>query len=68
MLCRVMPNLNLRVTKWIGTVPAVGVCTVCSREFRVPVSAMKRVSDAQNFLKLEFSAHECENEKANADS
>jgi len=34
---------SLRVVKWIGQVPAIGVCTVCSREFKVPLTAMNRV-------------------------
>jgi hypothetical protein len=40
---RHMPKRNLRVLKWLGTVPAVGVCTLCNREFKVPMDAMKRV-------------------------
>ena len=51
---------NLRVIKWIGTVPAVALCTFCNREFKVPVSAMNRVADAQEALRLGFAAHTCE--------
>jgi hypothetical protein len=54
-----MAKRNLRVTKWIGTVPAVAVCTSCNREFKVPVAAMKRVADAQQTLKNAFAEHEC---------
>ena len=51
---------NLRVLKWIGMVPAVAVCTGCEREFSVPVSALKRVADAQASLSAQFAEHECE--------
>jgi hypothetical protein len=54
-----MEKKRLRVLKWIGTVPAVGVCTLCNREFTVPVTAIKRVADAQESLKLQFDQHQC---------
>jgi hypothetical protein len=59
-----MPKRNLRVAKWVGTIPVVAVCTVCNREFKVPVSSMKRVSDAQQLLQNEFAEHECKSEDA----
>ena len=55
-----MPKRNLRVLKWLGTVPAVAVCTFCNREFKVPLAAVKRVPDAQENLKLQFAEHECQ--------
>ena len=36
-----------------------GVCTFCNREFKVPLNAMKRVADAQESLRLQFTAHKC---------
>jgi hypothetical protein len=36
-----MQEPRLRVLKWLSTVPAVGVCTVCNRLFKVPLTAMK---------------------------
>ena len=59
-----MGKRNLRVVKWIGTVPAAAVCTVCNRKFKVPMSFMKRVSDAQLILKNAFAEHECKSEDA----
>ena len=50
-----MPKRNLRVTKWVGTIPVVGVCTYCDRLFNVPVTALKRVGDAQESLRLQFA-------------
>ena len=41
-----MEKRRLRVLKWLGTVPAVGTCTQCNREFEVPMTAMKGVADA----------------------
>jgi hypothetical protein len=54
-----MPKRNLRVLKWIGVTPAVATCTLCKREFKVPLAALKRLSDAQENLKLQFAEHEC---------
>jgi hypothetical protein len=54
-----MPKRNLRVLKWLGTTPAVAVCTLCNQEFKVPLSALKRVADAQENLTLQFADHEC---------
>jgi hypothetical protein len=54
---------NLRVVKWIGTVPAVGVCTFCDRTFAVPLSAMKRVADAQENLRVKFAEHQCKRQE-----
>ncbi len=50
---------SLRVVKWLRTVPAVGVCTACDRQFHVPLESMKRVADAQWNLNLQFTEHEC---------
>jgi hypothetical protein len=50
---------NLRVLKWLGTVPAVGVCTFCNCEFTVPMTALKRVADAQESLRKQFTEHTC---------
>jgi hypothetical protein len=54
---------NLRVVKWIGTVPAIAACSLCQREFVVPVSAIKRLADAQQNLMTQFEEHDCEQEK-----
>jgi hypothetical protein len=51
---------RLRVVKWIGTVPAVAECTKCHRDFRVPVTVLKRTLDAQANLKMQFDRHNCE--------
>jgi hypothetical protein len=57
-----MPKRNLRVTKWVRTIPAVGVCTICNRQFKVPLASMKRVSDAQESLRIQFIEHKCKPE------
>jgi hypothetical protein len=54
-----MPKRNLRVLKWLGTTPAIAICTLCNREFQVPLSSLKRVTDAQENLKMQFAEHEC---------
>jgi hypothetical protein len=50
---------NLRVTKWLGQVPAAGVCSDCGREFKVPLRLLKRTSDAQESLRKQFAEHVC---------
>jgi len=50
---------NLRVLRWIGVVPAVATCTKCGREFKVSMSLLKRVTDAQESLRLQFAEHTC---------
>ena len=49
----------LRITKWIGQVPAEGICTACNRNFTVPLTSLGRLSDAQKTLKLKFDSHKC---------
>jgi hypothetical protein len=55
---------NLRVVKSLGEVPAIGVCTFCNRQFKVPLESMKRVADAQWNLDLQFKEHKCKREDA----
>jgi len=55
---------NLRVLKWIGTVPAVATCTECERQFTVPITSLKRVADAQQYLSTQFAEHDCERKVA----
>jgi hypothetical protein len=55
-----MIQRRLRVVKWLSTTPAVGVCTHCSWEFMVPISALKRIADAQVSLQEQFDRHICE--------
>jgi hypothetical protein len=57
-----MIQRRLRVVKWLSTAPAVGVCTLCSREFKVPMSALRRTADAQGRLQEQFDRHKCEPE------
>jgi len=59
-----MPKRNLMVVKGVGTVHAVGICTFCNRQFKVPMSALKRVADAQESLRVHFAEHTCKREDA----
>jgi hypothetical protein len=49
----------LRVVKWLATTPAVGVCTACAQEFKVPMSALTRTKAAQENLQAQFDRHVC---------
>jgi hypothetical protein len=59
-----MHKRNLRVVKWIGTVPAIGICTYCATNFNVPVEKLKRTSDAQESLRKQFEEHKCSHKDA----
>ena len=59
-----VPKRNLRVVKWVGTVPAIGLCTFCNRQFKVPLDSIKRVSDAQESLRVLFTEHRCKRQDA----
>jgi hypothetical protein len=54
-----MQKRHLRVLKWLGQVPAIGVCTSCNREFKAPIKAVTRVGDAQESLRAQFAEHRC---------
>jgi len=54
-----MLQRRLRVVKWLSTTPALAVCTLCSREFKVPTSALRRTADAQASLQEQFGRHKC---------
>ena len=55
-----MIQRRIRVVKWLDTTPALGVCTFCSREFEVPMNALKRTADAQANLQEQFDRHKCQ--------
>jgi hypothetical protein len=59
-----MEKRHLRVVKWLGTAPAVGVCTSCDRRFTVPLTAVKRVADGQESLRVQFAEHKCKRQHA----
>jgi hypothetical protein len=54
-----MAKRILRVVKWLGMTPALGVCAFCNREFRVPMTELKRTSDAQQSMQTMFDRHKC---------
>ncbi len=45
-----------------GPVPAVGACSQCGREFKVPLASLKRTADAQESLRKQFAEHRCPSE------
>jgi hypothetical protein len=63
-----MPKRNLRVLKWLGTTPAIAVCSVCNQEFRVPLEVLKRIGGAVEHLNLQFGQHKCQPSEAPPDS
>ena len=60
-----MIQRHIRVVKWFNTTPALGVCTLCSREFKVPMNALKRTADAQASLQEQFDRHKCQSLDSN---
>ena len=61
-----MAKRILRVLKWLGTTPAIAICTQCNREFKVPVEVLKRVGGAPENLKPQFAHHQCEEKEDEA--
>jgi hypothetical protein len=55
-----MPKRVLRVTKWLTTTPAIAICAACGQEFKVPLTHLRKVKDAQDYLQEQFDRHECE--------
>ena len=51
---------KLRIVKWIGTVSAIAVCAGCATNSKAPLEMLKRTSDAQENLRKQFEAHQCE--------
>jgi hypothetical protein len=41
-----------------------GVCTFCNRQFKAPMSSMRRVADAQESLRVQLTEHKCKREDA----
>jgi hypothetical protein len=56
-----MIHRRLRMVKWLSA-PAAGVCTICSQEFKVPMSAVRRTANAQASLQEQFDRDKCEHE------
>ena len=54
-----MIQRRLRIVKWLSATPALAVCTLCNREFNVPMSALRRTADAQATLQRQFDRHKC---------
>ena len=48
--------------------PAIAVCTQCQREFKVPLTALARTKDAQDYLQQAFDRHVCEPQDARESS
>jgi len=54
-----MAKRNLKVVKWLGVVPAVALCAGCNREFKVSITELKRITEAQESLGRQFAEHVC---------
>src|ERR1700678_2988060 len=59
----IMPKRSLKVVKWLSSTPAIGVCTDCSKEFKVPMTSLSKTIDAQAFLQEQFDRHRCQREE-----
>jgi hypothetical protein len=61
-----MIKRNIRVTKWMGMLPVIAVCTACGREFRASLTELRQVTAAQESLRRQFDEHVCEEPKPKA--
>jgi hypothetical protein len=59
-----MTKRAVRIVKHVGSVPCIAACTACGKQFTAPLSALRRVSDAQANLQQQFDRHKCQNEDA----
>jgi hypothetical protein len=59
-----MAKRILRVVKWIGATPAVGICAACERQFALPVAVLKNVVEARAKMQALFEEHQCEPEES----
>jgi hypothetical protein len=59
-----MPKRILRVVKWLGTTPAIGMCAACERQFTLPVAVLKNVVEARAKMQAMFDGHECQQNPA----
>jgi hypothetical protein len=58
------PKRVLRVTQWLSSTPAIALCSSCSKQFKVPMSALTKTKDAQENLQQQFDRHECKHRMA----
>lgn len=54
-----MPECGLIVVKWMGSGPAVGMCTCCAENFEVPQDSRKTRYEAEESLGEQFDQHVC---------
>jgi hypothetical protein len=54
-----MGKRALRVVKWLSSTPAIGVCTFCNQQFKVPLTALARITDARINIQEQFDRHKC---------
>ena len=59
-----MAKRALQLTKHLGRIPAVAVCTVCGKTFEAPLVAFLTVKDAEASLQQQFYGHKCERKDA----
>ena len=54
-----MAKRILRVIKWLQQTPVIAVCESCGRQFKAPMTALAKTSDAQVSLQQQFDLHKC---------
>jgi hypothetical protein len=54
---------ELRIVKWLGTVPEIAMCPFCKREFRTPLTRMRQSLNALENLQVRFYGHKCQPER-----
>jgi hypothetical protein len=54
-----MREKKLRITKRAGSSPAIAVCELCGKQFKVPITYLSKIKDAQASLQEQFDRHKC---------
>jgi hypothetical protein len=56
-----MSNIESRLDRlvWTRSCSPNGVYTKCGRKFTVPLTAMNKILDSEESLRLQFAVHKC---------
>jgi hypothetical protein len=54
-----MGEPRLRVVEWVSGTPVFAICNACRKEFKVPMKALSRTKDAEEYLQQQYDQHRC---------
>jgi hypothetical protein len=54
-----MPEREMRIVKYIGSMPCIAACMYCNQQFRVSGTGVHTVESAMATLQEQFGGHKC---------